>query len=190
MLASVLDGQVAAEPVSTLITTPTSRNEQASTPAETSTDTTETTVTADTPESTIEIAATLTPAPASTATSRPTQTPTATLGAPYQLVGEDTICEPELAEGLLQVVVIDARRQQIPGAEVIITWNIGEEHIFTGFKPELGYGYADFVMSPDAIYSVRMADGGTPASDLSTPSCTTPEGEPYRGGYLLTFQQP
>jgi hypothetical protein len=105
-------------------------------------------------------------------------------------VGEDPVCDPELEEGLLQVVVTDLSRRQIPGAEIIIAWNSGEEHIFTGLKPELGHGYADFLMTPDLAYSVRMADGGTPASELSAPGCTTTDGEPYIGGIRITFQQP
>ncbi|MFZ5820623.1 MAG: hypothetical protein ACOYYJ_12060 [Chloroflexota bacterium] len=128
--------------------------------------------------------------PASTPTPRPTRTPTPTLGAPYQLVGQDTTCEPELAEGLLQVNVINAARRPIPGAEIIIAWSSGEEHIFTGLKPELGNGYADFVMAPGAVYSARMADGGTPAPDLSAPACTAADGSEYYGGLRITFQQP
>jgi len=128
--------------------------------------------------------------PAATPTSRPTRTPTPTLGAPYQLVGQDTVCEPELAEGLLQITVINAARRPVPGAEIIIAWNNGEEHIFTGLKPELGNGYADFVMAPGAVYSVRMADGGTPAADLSAPACTATDGSEYSGGLRITFQQP
>lgn len=144
----------------------------------------------ETPEPTRDIEPTNTPLPQLSATPRPTRTPTATLGAPYQLIGEETICEPDLAEGLLQIVVTDIRRQQIPGAEIIVTWNNGEEHIFTGLKPELGHGYADFLMSPDVTYSVRMADGGTPASELSVPECESTNGDPYLGGLRLTFQQP
>jgi hypothetical protein len=34
-----------------------------------------------------------------------------------------------------------------------------------------------------------MADGGTPASALSAPDCTT-DGEAFTGGIRLTFQQP
>ena len=143
-----------------------------------------------TPEPTIEIEPTNTPLPQLSATPRPTRTPTATLGAPYQLIGEETVCEPDLAEGLLQVVVYDIRRNQIPGAEIIITWNNGEEHIFTGLKPELGHGYADFLMSTDVTYAVRMADGGTPASDLSSSECESSKGDTYLGGIRLTFQQP
>jgi hypothetical protein len=130
------------------------------------------------------------PAPAATSTPRPTRTPTPTLGAPYQLVGQDTVCEPELAEGLLQITVINAARRPVPGAEIIIAWSSGEEHIFTGLKPELGNGYADFVMAPGAVYSARMADGGTPAPDLSAPACTATDGSEYFGGLRITFQQP
>ncbi len=128
--------------------------------------------------------------PAATSTPRPTRTPTATLGAPYQLVGKDTLCDPDLAEGLLQVIVINAVRRPVPGAEIIVAWNAGEEHFFTGLKPELGNGYADFVMTPETIYSVRMADGGTPASDLSAPVCMATDGSSYYGGLRITFQQP
>jgi hypothetical protein len=131
-----------------------------------------------------------TPVPLLTATLRPTRTATPTLGAPYQLVGQDTVCDPELAEGLLQIIVTNATRNQIPGAEIIITWNSGEEHIFTGFKPELGNGYADYLMAPDGTYSVRMADGGTPASGISAPTCTATDGSTYPGGIRITFQQP
>jgi hypothetical protein len=131
-----------------------------------------------------------TPVPLLTATPRPTRTATPTLGAPYQLVGQDTVCDPELEENLLQVVVTDLSRKQIPGAEIIITWNSGEEHIFTGLKPELGHGYADFVMTSGVSYSVRMADGGAPAAEISAPDCTTTDGEAYTGGIRLTFQQP
>ena len=131
-----------------------------------------------------------TPIPETTSTPRPTLIPPATLGAPYQLVGQDTICEPDLAEGLLQVFVTNTARKQIPGAEIIITWGDGEEHIFTGLKPEINHGYADFLMAPDVVYAVRMADGGTPASELSSPTCTSPDGDDYMGGIRLTFQQP
>ena len=185
LLASALQGMqpVAAKPSATETTFPTT-TEQASQPVSTET------VPAESPEPPTEIETTNTPVPLLTATSRPTRTPTPTLGAPYQLVGQDTVCDPELEEGLLQVVVTNVSRRQIPGAEIIITWNSGEEHIFTGLKPELGHGYADFLMTPDVTYSVRMADGGTPASELSAPECTSTDGEPYLGGIRLTFQQP
>jgi hypothetical protein len=184
LLASALQGQVAVDPLPVTTNTPTQGSESVTRSVSTPTTATETS------EPTTQAEPTITSAPLLTATPRPTQTPTATLGAPYQLVGQDTVCDPELAQGLLQVVVTDIRRQQVPGAEIIITWNSGEEHIFTGFKPELGNGYADFLMTPDVSYSVRMADGGTPALELSASECTNTDGNPYQGGFRITFQQP
>lgn len=190
-LASALEGEVAANQPSptteTIITDTSIPDDLAETPVQP-----EITITAisTTPEPTIEIEATNTSLPQLSATPRPTRTPTATLGAPYQLIGEETVCEPDLAEGLLQIVVYDIRRNQIPGAEIVVTWSNGEEHIFTGLKPELGHGYADFLMTPDVTYSVRMSDGGTPASELSVPTCENENGDSYLGGLRLTFQQP
>ena len=189
MLASVLQGQAAINSLPEATTTPTNTNDSASQPVDTPT-TSPTIIGGETTGPTSEAEPTSTPVLLSTATPKPTNSPTPTLGAPYQLVGQDTVCDTELAEGLLQVIVTNATRKQVPGAEIIITWNSGEEHIFTGMKPELGYGYADFLMAPDVTYSVRMADGGTPAAGLSIPNCTNTDGEPYQGGIRLTFQQP
>jgi hypothetical protein len=189
-LASALEGQAADNPPPTETTTLTSRSAQTEEPDSTSTVPENTEDATETPKSSTETESTATSVPVQTATPRPTRTATATLGAPFQLIGEETVCEPDLAEGLLQIVVTDIRRQQIPGAEIIITWNNGEEHIFTGLKPELGYGYADFLMTPDVAYSVRMADGGTPASDLTAPTCSDTDDEQYLGGFRITFQQP
>src|SRR5258708_15376982 len=138
----------------------------------------------DTPE------ATLTAAVFDTFTPRPTRTPNPTAGAPYQLASQETVCQPDLTNGLLQVTVMDSRHHHVPGAEVIITWNGGEEHIFTGFKPEIANGYADFIMRPDVSYTVRVADSGMPAANLISPACADANGQSYQGGIHLTFQQP
>jgi hypothetical protein len=185
LLAAALQGMqpVALEPSATEVDLASLETETPTQPAST-----ETALSAS-PEPTTETEPTATPVPLLSATPKPTRTATATLGAPYQLVGKDTVCDPELEEGLLQVVVTNVSRRQLPGAEIIITWNSGEEHIFTGLKPELGHGYADFLMAPGVMYSVHMADGGTPASALSAPDCTT-DGEAFTGGIRLTFQQP
>lgn len=181
MLASNLQGKVTSNPPTEIPTNnlePTNRTSAAPT------------FTPDVTQPTIEAEPTFTSIPVQTPTPKPTRTPTPTLGAPFQLTGQDAICEPELAEGLLQVLVTDGKRKQIPGAEIIISWSNGEEHIFTGLKPELGNGYADFQMPPDVIYSVRMADGGTPATGITAPTCTTTDNNPYLGGIRITFQQP
>ena len=126
----------------------------------------------------------------STATPRPTRTPVPTLGAPFRLVSEDTVCDPDLPDGLLQIMVYDSKHRQFAGVKIIITWDTGGGEFYTGFKPELGNGYADFIMFPNTSHAVQLAVGSEIATNLVPPSCETPSGENYLGGYKLVFQQP
>jgi len=123
-------------------------------------------------------------------TPRPTATPKPVSGSPFTLTEQDKICDTNLKPGLLQFVFMDSRRRQIAGIEIIVTWAKGEDRFFTGFKPELGDGYADFIMQADTVYSIRVAEGGSFVPDISAPACTSSEGSAYLGGLLLTFQQP
>ena len=125
-----------------------------------------------------------------TPTPRPTRTAVPTAGAPIQLVSQDQVCNPNLTNGLMQISVLDSHHHQMPGMEIIITWNGGEEHFFTGFKPEIANGYADYVMQPGVIYTVRIEQSGIPVPNLSAPACPDTNGQTYSGGLKLIFQQP
>lgn len=152
---------------------------------------TQTTMESTIPTPTISFAQTaLAPVASSTFAPRPTFTPVPPPGAPFALVGQDTVCEPGLQTGLLQFILMNARRTEVAGIEIIVTWNQGEDRFFTGFKPELGNGYADFIMQADTIYSIRVVEGGTFVPNISAPTCKDPNGAAYLGGLLLTFQQP
>ncbi|MEW6241066.1 MAG: hypothetical protein ACOYZ8_01020 [Chloroflexota bacterium] len=133
---------------------------------------------------------TRTPLVINTPTPRPTHTPTATLGAPFVLVEQESLCDAALPEGLLQITVLDARRRQLPGVEIVVTWEGGEEHFFTGLKPDLGNGYADFQMAASTVYALQLASGGSPLTDLSAPVCSGEGGAAFLGSLSLTFQQP
>lgn len=124
------------------------------------------------------------------ATPRPTRTPVPTFGAPFALTGQESVCDPNLSDGLLQVLVLNSNRRQMPGVEILITWDGGAENFFTGLKPELGNGYADYVMTPDTTYTAQLRLGSDIASGLTTPTCQTPDGVTFFGGIKLTFQQP
>lgn len=130
------------------------------------------------------------PAPLLSPTPRPTRTSIPTIGVPYVLTAHDSICDPLLPEGLLQVTISDAANKQVPGMEIIITWDDGEEFFFTGFKPEIGNGYADYVMSPGVIYTLYLAAGSDPVPNLRAPSCHAENGDPYWGGLVIEFRQP
>jgi len=133
---------------------------------------------------------TSTPAIFDTPTPRPTRTPVPTAGSPIQLVSQDQVCNPDLTSGLMQISVLDSHHHQMPGMEIIVTWNGGEEHFFTGFKPEIGNGYADYIMQPGVVYTARVEQSGIPVPNLSAPACPDTNGQTYTGGLKLIFQQP
>ncbi len=124
------------------------------------------------------------------ATPRPTHTPTPEPGRPFTLTGQETVCDSNLPGGLLQVMVMNRSRRQVAGAEVVITWDGGKEQFFTGLKPELGNGYADYLMTPDTTYTVQLARGSDVALGITAPTCQSPDGATFLGSIKLTFQQP
>lgn len=123
-------------------------------------------------------------------TPRPTRTTLPTLGAPFALMGQETICDSNLPDGLLQVLVLNSNRRQLAGVEIIVTWDGGKEPFFTGLKPELGNGYADYIMTPDTTYAIQLARGSDVALGIVAPTCQTASGETFYGGLKLTFQEP
>ena len=131
-----------------------------------------------------------TPLPFYTATARPTQTLIPTPGKPFELGSQENVCDESLGEGLLQVTVQLTSRRQLSGIELILSWSGGEEHFFTGFKPDLGNGYADFAMSPGVFYTLRAAEGGAVVPGLTPPTCQASNGETFFGGIRIVLQRP
>ena len=89
----------------------------------------------------------------------------------------------------MQIVVFDSRHHPMPGVVIIITYSGAEEHFYTGLKPELGDGYADYIMQSGVTYSLRVGQSGIPVPNLTAPSCPDTNGQTYTGGLKLTFQQ-
>jgi hypothetical protein len=123
-------------------------------------------------------------------TPRPTSTSTPVPGKPFALTGQETICDANLPAGLLQVMVLNSNRRQIAGVEIEITWEGGEEQFFTGLKPELGNGYADYMMTSGVTYSIQLTRGSDVALGITAPTCQSSTNETFPGGIKLTFQQP
>ena len=128
--------------------------------------------------------------PENTRTPRATSTTIPTVSAPYILMTQDEICSTNITEGLLMVYVSNATQTPLPGVEIIVEWSGNEEHFFTGLKPELGQGYADFTMQPNQSYALRLATGSTAVGNLSAPPCQDSEGNHYWGSVRLRFQRP
>jgi hypothetical protein len=123
-------------------------------------------------------------------TPSPTPTATATPGRPFVVKDRSQVCDPTRPHPLLQVDLIDAAGHPVPGVELLVAWQGGEDHFFTGLKPDIDLGYADYVMSPDITYSLRLLDGGQPITGIKAPQCTDQNGQVYWGGWSFRLAQP
>lgn len=191
-LAFAMAGDITAPPAPALPSGQTNPAAAARTATVDSAELTEEGTSAETPEVTETTEVVETP-PAQTLvppTPRPTHTSTPEPGEPFALAGEETVCDPNLPDALLQVLVLNRSRRQLPGIEIVITWDGGSERFFTGLKPELGNGYADYLMAAGTTYTVQLATGSDVALGLTAPTCQTPDGEAFSGSIKLTFQQP
>ncbi|HEY3312633.1 MAG TPA: hypothetical protein VGK00_13410 [Anaerolineales bacterium] len=138
---------------------------------------------------TSEETATPTPRPISTLAARPSAAPSPTPASPFKLAKRATFCEPD-QQGLLRVYLSDPAGKPVAGVELVITWLNGEDHFFTGLKPELGYGYADYQMTKNVEYALSIPGGGAQVSGLNTPNCPIQQGGSFPGGIRLDFKQP
>ncbi|MCP4418482.1 MAG: hypothetical protein GY805_17830 [Chloroflexi bacterium] len=130
------------------------------------------------------------PTPTATAIASPLPSPTvtrpatATLQPNYRLTEQTRLCVEEEAISRIEVIVLDAFLNDLPGIEIEVSWQNGSDNFFTGFKPENGRGYADFEMSPDISYTVTLPDGSPEVSGLRLETCASG----LSGGWQLTFQ--
>jgi hypothetical protein len=124
-----------------------------------------------------------------TSVTRIVPTPSATPIFEYDLADVEKVCDASLGGPLIQAQVQTADGQPIPGVEVLVTWEGGGDHFFTGFKPELGLGYGDFSMTPDTAYTVALAARSRPAEDLIAETCEGDNGQSYLGSWLVTFRR-
>jgi len=142
------------------------------------------------PTATAAGTATRTRTPTITPTPLPTRTPTPTRGAPFVLTEQEQVCDESLPGPLIQVIVLDAAEQPVPGVEVVVIWDEGQDHFFTGLKPELGLGYGDFLMDPGVSYAVQLGQGQETITGLAAEDCADDEGGFFLGSWSLVFAQP
>lgn len=125
---------------------------------------------------------TVTPSATPTNTPTPEATPTPDLRPPYRVVERQQVCDDPAQASIIQVYVQDVEGQGLPNVEVQVSWEGGQNRFFTGLKPEIDLGYADFQMSPGLVYDVVV--WGTQVGDISTEGC--PSGP---AGWRLVFRR-
>lgn len=147
-------------PTSTLTSTPTRR--ATSTPRPTRTATPATPIPSPTTTFTPSPSPTYTPTP--TVTRTPTLTPTPTVtstptpgpNAPFGLAQSVALCDESSSGAILRVYVRDRQGQGVPGVAIKVIWSGGSDTFFTGFKPEIDPGYADFKMEAGQRYQLEL----------------------------------
>ena len=131
--------------------------------------------------------------PPGTGTSQPpsSPTPTATDAPPFILQEDFSICDPNLEDPLIKVFATNADGEGIPGVELIVSWPPdNQERFYTGLKPDLGQGYADFEVEPGIAYTVELPGSQTLVSDLEIQPCETEDGKSYWGSWEIYITHP
>lgn len=75
----------------------------------------------------------------------------------FEIVEQIALCAAPGRNGQIAVWVQDAQGRPIPGVEIVVFWPTGQDRFFTGLRPKVGAGYADFEMSPSTEYAVSLA---------------------------------
>lgn len=109
----------------------------------------------------------------------------------FALYEQTLICTHPQNEPLLQIETLDTLGNPVPGVEILIRRKDNEdaERFFTGLKPDVGLGYADFIMLPDVSYLLWLGEGEQPV-ELAPPICETDSGSDVWGIWKLIFIQP
>ncbi|MCR4406494.1 MAG: hypothetical protein NUW24_06165 [Anaerolineae bacterium] len=117
----------------------------------------------------------------------PTITPTATPRPPVRLVKSERICSGEGRPGYIMVYVQDQHGLGLPNVEIRVSWATGEDRFFTGLKPDIDPGYADFEMQPGVSYQVRV--GGIDSEIAGRISAEPCAGDGGTAAWRVIFQR-
>jgi hypothetical protein len=94
---------------------------------------------------------------------------------------------------LLRIYVRDRLGSGVPGVEIEVSWPGGKDRFFTGFKPEIDAGYADFEIRLDELYQVELVSVETvkPVPEIRINSDTLCPDLPVgiEPSWQLVFQQ-
>lgn len=125
-----------------------------------------------------------------TATVTPSVTSVASMNLAFQLIENQTLCNPTYNVPLIQVEVFDSDSEPLPNARIIVTWSNGQNSFYTGYYPDISIGYADFQMEPETTYNVKIGDIGELVTNLTAPTCEDGEGNTFWGSIYLQFEAP
>jgi len=118
-------------------------------------------------------------------------TPSPTSSPPFILQDSSPICDPTLGETLIQITATDGSGEGVPGITMEISLGVDPTEIFyTGLKPELGLGYADYLAEPGLTYQLEVPESGLVIADIEVPTCLTESGDSYWGSWEVYITHP
>lgn len=118
-------------------------------------------------------------------------TPSPTTSPPFILQDSSPICDPTLGETLIQIIATDGSGEGVPGIRLEISLGANPSEVFyTGLKPELGLGYADYLAEPGLTYQLEVPDSGLIVTDIEVPTCQTETEDSYWGSWEIFITHP
>jgi hypothetical protein len=130
-----------------------------------------------------------TPTPTEEESTEPTATPTES--PPFILQDSAPICDPTLGEPLIQVIATNSNGEGVPGVALEISLGPDiKETFYTGLKPEVGLGYADFLAEPGLTYTLEVLESGLVIEDIEVPTCVTESEDSYWGSWEVYITHP
>jgi len=127
--------------------------------------------------------------PASEIINSPTPSPTDS--PPFILQDSSPICDPTLGESLIQIIATDGSGKGIPGVTLELSLGTDPKEVFyTGLKPELGLGYADYTAEPGLTYQLEIPESGLVLGEIEVPTCQTEAGDSYWGSWEIYITHP
>ena len=138
--------------------------------------------------------------PTATRRSRPTVTPTLlpTPEPPFRIVSQTLTCalEPVIAISLEVSRTLEVRGREIseqvglPMREIWLIWESGADRAITGFRPDIGLGYADFDVEPGHAYNLYIdSPTGPPVLTVQIEPCPPDEGEGWVSRQLILWEE-
>lgn len=127
--------------------------------------------------------------PSSEAPTSPTPSPTTS--PPFILQDSSPICDPTLGETLIQIIATDGSGEGVPGISLEISLGTDPTEVFfTGLKPELGLGYADYLAEPGLTYQLEIPESGLVIADIEVPTCQNESEDSYWGSWEIYITHP
>jgi hypothetical protein len=112
--------------------------------------------------------------------------PTAAPQGDFAVARVEPFCDVGLS-GIIEVRVRDVEANPLPGMEIRVRWDNGQDSFFTGLKPERGLDYADFQMEAGKGYTVEMPGRSNPTQSLNATPCNTDTGQQAVTSYRVVF---